>query len=137
MDDKRYTTETWKEIGQYVMDIMIQKGKPFNADDYFLEAKSNFMPSWEIKRIVGAMFRQYQAAGKIRKRSDYKLSTRNGGNTLPMWESQTQQVQSGDNAFPRRFSIARLTGSCELDPIYRFAGNRTATIVNLFFSEVN
>ena len=65
---------------------LAKRDEPFSADDFYKSAISFIMPPKVIKRLAGAMFKEFAAAGYIRKRSDYKLSERNGGATLPLWE---------------------------------------------------
>ena len=76
----------WSVIADDIMFNLIRRGEPFSADNWFEQARSHQMPPCLIKKLSGGKFREFQAAGYIRKRTDYKLSERNGGATLPLWE---------------------------------------------------
>ena len=76
----------WELIADSIMFALVNRNEPVSADDFYSLAVKESMPPSLIKKYAGGKFRQYQAAGYLRKRADYKLSERNGGATLPLWE---------------------------------------------------
>jgi len=86
MEEIQKTSSEWSLIAENIMFKLAKQDAPFSADDFYKQATSYQMPPSLIKKFVGAMFREFQAAGYVRKRRDYILSSRNGGATLPLWE---------------------------------------------------
>ena len=87
MDEIIKTSSEWSLVAENIMFWLIKRGEPFSADAFYSRAVSESMPPCLIKKFSGAMFREFQAAGYIRKRNDYILSQRNGAACLPLWEN--------------------------------------------------
>jgi len=87
MDEIMKTDGEWNVVAENIMFALINRGEPFSADGFFSLAVKASMPPSLIKKFSGAMFRQFQGAGYIRKRADYVLSQRNGAACLPLWQS--------------------------------------------------
>ena len=87
MDEIIKTSSEWSLVAENIMFWLIKRGEPFSADGFYSKAVSESMPPCLIKKFSGAMFREFQAAGYIRKRNDYILSQRNGAACLPLWEN--------------------------------------------------
>ena len=81
----------WSVTAEQIMFSLVQRGEPFSADSFYSLAVKESMPPSLIKKFSGAMFREFQGAGYIRKRKDYKLSERNGAAVLPLWENAQQK----------------------------------------------
>ncbi len=76
----------WALVAENIMFALIRKNEAFSGDSFYSMAVKESMPPSLIKKFSGAMFRQFQHAGYIKKRSDYKISRRNGGAVMPMWQ---------------------------------------------------
>ncbi|MEI6192874.1 MAG: hypothetical protein WCS42_00935 [Verrucomicrobiota bacterium] len=84
MSDEKTPSE-WAYIGNNIMFALMEQDE-FSADDFYTGARSWAMPPATIKRLAGALFRQFQAAGYIEKSDRYRLSDRNGSAPLPIWQ---------------------------------------------------
>ena len=91
MDEIVKTNSEWNVVAENIMFTLVQSGEPFSADAFYSKAVRESMPPSLIKKFSGAMFREFQGAGYIRKRKDYKLSERNGAAVLPLWENAQQK----------------------------------------------
>ncbi len=91
MNEFEKTSVEWSAVAEGIMFWLIKRGEPFSADAFYSRAVSESMPPCLIKKFSGAMFREFQAAGYIRKRDDYILSQRNGAACLPLWENAQQK----------------------------------------------
>ena len=91
IDTIEKTGSDWSVIAEQIMFWLIQRGEPFSADSFYSKAVAESMPPSMIKKFSGAMFREFQSAGYIRKRADYILSKRNGAACLPLWQNATQK----------------------------------------------
>lgn len=87
IDTIEKTGSEWSVTAENIMFALVKRGEPFSADGYYALAVKESMPPSLIKKFSGAMFKEFQAAGYIRKRKDYVISSRNGGAVLPLWES--------------------------------------------------
>jgi phosphodiesterase/alkaline phosphatase D-like protein len=91
MDEIVKTNSEWNVVAENIMFALINRGEPFSADAFYSKAIGEAMPPSLIKKFSGAMFRQFQGVGYIRKRADYILSQRNGAACLPLWENAQQK----------------------------------------------
>lgn len=91
IDTIEKTGSDWSVIAEQIMFWLVKSGEPFSADSFYSRAVAESMPPSMIKKFSGAMFREFQGAGYIRKRKDYILSQRNGAACLPLWENATQK----------------------------------------------
>ena len=89
-EEKSFNEWTW--IGNQIIFALMNK-EEWTADDFYTGARSWSMPPAIIKRLAGALFRQFQAAGYIEKTDRFRLSDRNGSAPLPIWQRVSAREQ--------------------------------------------
>lgn len=84
IDDK--TVKNWTHKANWFMFQLIEsKPDGFCADEFYeLCRGANISPA-TIKSLAGKLFREFQAAGYIRKTDKFRLSRRNSSTPLPIW----------------------------------------------------
>lgn len=91
MNNQNYSDERsyaeFNVIGENIMFQLKSSGEEFSADDFYAKARQEQIPPTVIKRLVGKLFREFQAAGFIKKTDRYVLSERNQSTPLPLWTS--------------------------------------------------
>ena len=78
------THAQWREHACQVVGELGRTGNPFSADDVYLRCLGLGMPVAIIRRVIGPVLRQVQAAGQIKKLG-YVLSSRNGSSAIASW----------------------------------------------------
>lgn len=86
MNETVNSASEWELVAENIMFALIRKNEVFSGDSFYSMAVKESMPPGLIKQFSGSMFKRFQHAGYIQKRSDYKISRRNGGAVMPMWE---------------------------------------------------
>ena len=85
------TNSEWSVVADNIMFALINRGEIFSADAFYEMAVKQSMPPSLIKKFSGSKFREFQAANYLKKRKDYRISSRNGGAVLPLWENAQQK----------------------------------------------
>jgi hypothetical protein len=87
-DSREAIIQSWsEEMCKIMFELMAAWPDCFTADEFYELCANANLPCNEIKRLAGAVFRQFQAAGHIEKTSTFRLSKRNGSSPLPVWKA--------------------------------------------------
>ena len=88
---KDLTLAEWEFEATKIMFKLKDELRVFTADDFYRLARAQAMPPALLKKFSGSMFRQFAAAGYIKKTDKFRLSERNGSSPLPVWEIATEK----------------------------------------------
>jgi len=84
MDETAQEIARWEFEATKIFFKLKNSGEPFNADDYYREARALAMPPQLIRKF-SSLFKTFKASGYIATTKEYRLSTRNNSSPLPLY----------------------------------------------------